>query len=320
MRRCIYCMVEKPEADFNRDHVIPEAFGVFEGNFVLTCVCTDCNTFFGQTVEIKLARDSLEGHDRVRTRLKDAPDFKLLGKRSTTYVEFGEDSPVPGAHGYLVAPKNGLDLGITLKPRVGFGQSPDGPLDWFPLDSLPTKDELLAKGYRRGERAYMQTQGEATVDQFRAALATIGITFTVDSEIAPLTGEVGAEVVYNLGRPEFRAFTKIALNYVAAVAGPEVAASPAFDLARRFARYDEGKNPVVPPARRRTEAMRCHYVSVQTIARSVLAHLSLLMRVTYYTVTLAPDGFEERLSSAHFFDLDSSRVTETLPLPIDRRE
>jgi hypothetical protein len=145
-RRCIYCMAEKPHTDFNRDHVIPEAFGLFEGNFVLTCVCTDCNTFFGQTVEMKLARDSLEGHDRVRTGLRPATEYKSIGKRSTTYVEFGDDSPVPGAHGYLVAPKDGQELGVTVKPRVGFSHSPDGPVEWFPLDRLPTKGELEAKG------------------------------------------------------------------------------------------------------------------------------------------------------------------------------
>src|ERR1019366_4334607 len=242
--RCIYCMVEKSAADFNRDHVIPEAFGLFEGNFVLACVCTACNQFFGDTVELKLARDSIEAHDRVRVGLKDARQFQALGKRSTTYVEFGTDSPAPGAHGYLVPPKEGPDLAVTVKPRVGFGHSADGPFDWRPIDQLPTKDELAALGVRKGEPLYMQTQGEAPIEEFQSALATKGIPFSVTSEVPPPAGAAHVEVVYTLARPEFRALTKIALNYLAAVAGSDVAREPWFHQARRFARYDEGKNPV----------------------------------------------------------------------------
>jgi hypothetical protein len=105
---CIYCMVEKAADALNRDHVIPQAFGMFDDNFVLThAVCAECNKAFGDTVELKLARDSIEGHDRTRLGIKDATEFQSLGSRSTTYVEFGDDSPTPGARGYLIAPAEG---------------------------------------------------------------------------------------------------------------------------------------------------------------------------------------------------------------------
>ena len=315
MPRCIYCTVEKDEDGFNRDHVIPEAFGLFDGNFVLTCVCVACNQFFGDTLELKLARDSLEGHDRVRVGLKDATDFRSLGKRSTTYVEFDGDSAVAGARGYLLAPKEGPELATTVMPRVGFRRDPGGPFEWFPIDRLPNQEELLARGYRRGEPLHMQTQGEASIEEFRAALSTRGLTFTVDSEIAPLRGRVHAEVVFKVDRPEFRAHTKIALNYLAAVAGPEVALLPCFDQARRFVRYDEGSNPVAPPRRARPHPSGCHYLSVQNVGDKVVAHLSLLMRVAYYTITLAPEGFSLPLASAHFFNTDTRDVTPTLVLP-----
>ena len=131
MPRCIYCTVEKDADGFNRDHVIPEAFGLFEGNFVLTCVCVTCNQFFGDTLELKLARDSLEGHDRVRVGLKDATDFRSLGKRSTTYVEFDGDSAVAGARGYLLSPKEGPELATTVMPRVGFRRVLSAPSSGF---------------------------------------------------------------------------------------------------------------------------------------------------------------------------------------------
>lgn len=30
MKKCIYCLTEKDEAEFDKEHVIPRAFGKFE--------------------------------------------------------------------------------------------------------------------------------------------------------------------------------------------------------------------------------------------------------------------------------------------------
>jgi hypothetical protein len=312
---CIYCMVEKAADEFNRDHVIPEAFETFEENFVLTCVCTECNDFFGRTVELKFARDSVEGHDRTRLGIKDASTFRGLGKRSTTYVEFGADSPVPGALGYLVAPKEGQDLAVTLKPRVGFARSKDGPFEWRPLDAF-TKADLISMGFQRDEAVFMQTEGEATLDEFRTALAAEGVTFTVQSQTPPPGGMAEVELVYNISRPELRALTKIAFNYLAAVAGPDVVRDSCFDKTRRFARYDEGKSPVTPPLRALGSPRRSHYVSVQGDGGRVVAHVSVLMRCRYYVVVLAPEGFGGAVSSAHMFDIDTKAVIPTMPIPL----
>jgi hypothetical protein len=315
--RCIYCLVEKQPASFNRDHVIPQAFGVFDDNLVLTCVCRECNSFFGDGVELKLARDSLEGHDRVQLGIADATSFKGLGKRRTTQVEFGADSPVPGAEGYLVAPAAGTALAVTLKPRVGFAHAPDGPFDWWPLDRLPSKEELgVAKGYRRGDPLHVQTQGEAATEEFVAALAQKGFSCRFDSETPPPTGSAQVVITFTLARPEFRAIAKIAFNYFAAAAGPGVVLASAFDGVRRFVLGDEGPCVVTPPRASAREALKLHYVSVQSVGGMVIAHVSLMMRNRYYEVVLASDGFEGEISSAHFFNVDTRQVVATNPLPV----
>jgi hypothetical protein len=146
MRRCSYCLQEKNDAAFNREHVIQQAFGVFDSNnFVLTCVCQACNHALGNSIDLSLSRDSLEAFDRYGVGLKAASEYKSLGKRSKTRVEF-PDGPPAGADGYLIAPPDGDALGVTLKPRIGFGRAPDGPFEWAPLDRLPTTQELIAKG------------------------------------------------------------------------------------------------------------------------------------------------------------------------------
>ena len=62
---CHYCEQTKPLSEFNRGHVMPQAFGKYEENLVLHGVeCEECNDYFGRTVELALARDSKEGLDR----------------------------------------------------------------------------------------------------------------------------------------------------------------------------------------------------------------------------------------------------------------
>ena len=46
---CIYCT--QSQCKYTREHVIPEAFGVFKNNFVLhDLVCEKCNSYFGETI------------------------------------------------------------------------------------------------------------------------------------------------------------------------------------------------------------------------------------------------------------------------------
>ena len=64
--KCIYCLEDKPETSYKKvEHVIPQSFGVFKNNFTLNkVVCDDCNNYFGDNLEIDLARDTYEGHSR----------------------------------------------------------------------------------------------------------------------------------------------------------------------------------------------------------------------------------------------------------------
>jgi HNH endonuclease len=317
VRRCIYCLKDKDEAEFNRDHVVPEAFGVFEDNLVLTCVCQKCNQFFGDGVETNLSRDSLEGYDRFDVGLRTPSEYKSLGKRSKARIEFDKDGPLRGALGYLTK-SDGMRLGSTTAPCVGFARSPDSDIEWFPLNALPSKRELEAKlGFKAGDQCIITAQGEASLDTIRTALERAGFTGLEPNWTAtpPFRGEVHGEVVFKLERPQFRALSKIGFNYFAAIAGPDAALMPAFNGVRQFIFKDEGPQPVEVPLRRQANPSRCHYVSVQTVGDRVVAHVSLLMRAKYYMVSLAPSRATLSISSAHFFDLDTRRIWETAPIP-----
>jgi hypothetical protein len=61
--KCIYCKLEEGVVTFCKvEHVIPQAFGHFDTETpTLDCVCDDCNSDFGRSLDIYLARETVEG-------------------------------------------------------------------------------------------------------------------------------------------------------------------------------------------------------------------------------------------------------------------
>ena len=64
MPQCIYC--KQADARFNREHVIPEAFGTFGADTMVLegQVCMPCNSTLGSRLDLVLARDSWESRLR----------------------------------------------------------------------------------------------------------------------------------------------------------------------------------------------------------------------------------------------------------------
>jgi hypothetical protein len=95
MKRCIHCAIDKDESAFNREDVLNQALGTFKNNLVIDCTCEDCNQLYGDTVDRKLARDTVEGFARFQVGTKKPAEFKTYGRNSTTRVEV-EEAPLRG--------------------------------------------------------------------------------------------------------------------------------------------------------------------------------------------------------------------------------
>lgn len=322
MRVCIHCLEKKHESAFNAEHVIPQAFGKFEPNAVLDCVCTACNKYFGDTIDMKLARDSLEGIDRFWSGIKPASEFKSLGTRSTTKVKF-KDGAVQGGFGYPAANPDGDDLRVFALPQVGIEQKPD-PMKWFLVDELPEREQLPQHGVDLKREFFIHVR-EMSAEDAGALLASKGYTkldpFTATT---PPIDIIDTETVGIVGRPEKRAATKIALNYLAWVVGPAAIRAAPFDDVRSFARHDHGdsrvhisKNPW-RFLRNGRDPSRGHYLSVQTMPSGrIVAQVSLMLQLRY-VVHLMSANFvtgTRVVSSAHFFDIDTWTVR---PIPVPR--
>jgi len=309
--RCIWCTQKKPEEEFNREHVVPEAFGTFEQNFTLVhVVCAACNGFFSRELEPWLTRDSLEGFERYNYGQKPTTDFKSQGKRSTARVQLSE-GPYAGAWGYSVPGEEAL--GVRPFPQIGFSPSKEGPFEWFMLSDLPAKDDLLAKGFSGDIHTRLCECNPAEVIEL---LAARGIKCTLTESFDPSTGRAWVEHVFRPGVPHRRALAKIALNYVAHQFGATIALEPRFDPIRAlvmagteptYKYFDVDENPIVTWDKQDGKRLFGHALVVRQRDDQVEAIVSLYNRLRHgYLLALGPGTYLE--PRGHFFDISNRAI------------
>jgi hypothetical protein len=310
--RCIWCTAEKPETEFNVEHVMPQSFGTFKASLTLVNdVCKACNDYFANNLEPSLARDSLEGFDRFRYGLKPPSEFSSLGKRSTSRVQIAE-GPYAGAWAFTV---KGDSTSIMSFPQIGFSKSADGPFEWHMLDAVPTLDELKAKGYGP-EPAHLRLCG-CSQEEVAELLAAKGFnpTYTGTTH-APPAGWV--DHVFRPGLVHRRALAKIALNYVAKQLGLEVALESRFDRVRELvlrgrepveSYYTIDGEPVLNGDKRDGVRLFGHFLVLEVINGSLVATVSLYNRFRH-RVTLAAHG--SSLYQGHYFDIATRQIFSIL--------
>jgi HNH endonuclease len=115
---CIYC--KDSDKIFDREHVMPEAFGTFEpDSSVLDCVCKECNGYFGRNLEFALSRDSSEAVLRLRYGVKPASEAKDLQYQKLE-IKVGQPGPWFGATAILEADASGIGVEPVPVPQVAF--------------------------------------------------------------------------------------------------------------------------------------------------------------------------------------------------------
>lgn len=71
VHECIYCLKDKPEDRFTKEHVLHQSFGHYKSALTLTKeVCHDCNQIFANNIDNKLSRDSFESFCRLKHGIK----------------------------------------------------------------------------------------------------------------------------------------------------------------------------------------------------------------------------------------------------------
>jgi hypothetical protein len=332
---CLYCEEAKATDQFNREHVLPVAFGRYDvNNFVLyPRVCSGCNSYFDTNLDGPLARDSKEGLDRfVHGGVKPKKGRKLPGTRLRPKRSGGR---FDGALLRWALDATGTHLSAIPAPQLGFARSEDGPFEWFSLDELPSPEALRSKHFSHCVAGGMPRE-EATALVKRFGFDIVLATELVDPPDAD--GTVATTTEGRIDQTLRRAVAKIAFNYFA-YHYADVAALDHFRDIRRYVRFGEepARNPVALSTDRILGGLAPDVQVVGHIitaswdgaAHRVLAQVSLFdwvqYRVTLSTSTfLVPPVFVE---SGHIFNPYSKQIAEltrdprrAMPFPLVSRK
>lgn len=238
---CIYCKNEKEEAEFNREHVVPQMYGRYQNGFVLNNfqVCKDCNSYFSSNLENIVSLDSIEAFDRMKYGTKKMSDGReLKGKRMK--ITFAE-TPLKGVEVTPVADsKNPERISIQYDPVIGILRD-DGEYDFYDPDKIPNASVEKKAKLRKKERAII-TAGINEEDS-KMALKSKGWIKdeSVYEEIQPQEILGTDDILFSLKDVDDpikrRLAAKTVLNYLCFKYGREYALRDEFDPIREYIRY-----------------------------------------------------------------------------------
>jgi len=339
MLTCIYCQRVDPPCGFNREHVVPEALGTFEGDVVTLTqeVCTDCNQYFGDNLEIVLNRDSAEAMFRFRHGLKEAAKVRGMFKRRTE-IRFPKDGTKwGGAYLELVPPPPGEpEPYVRLAPQLACERR-DGGWEFFTEHELRTQTERVKEVIAR-DCTPVRVLWAETDDVKRRLLAVLdekGMGFQNPRDITESVpafrkGLVNAPVQFTFDRILARAIAKIAFNYLAKIHGAEFVLRSEFDAVRRFIREGEGAPPdfvqfrdapVLRDSEGRELPAKGHLLVMgwSKVWKDIRAVVSPFQHLSYI-VRLARDISEapSNIDSAHLYELATRRASKAVRVQLPR--
>jgi hypothetical protein len=245
MPRCIYCLAEKPATDFNREHVIPEAFGGFAGALVLhRTVCEECNSYFSAALDLPLARRSSEGLERYAWGIRPAEEAQRFRYGDVIIQLNMPGSPWDGAWVRKEPTGEPGETTIEVLPQVAFRRRDGKGMKYYTdADAFKEKWRIDPEiDLTAGVRIY--APNAEAFQKLRDVLDGAGVSWTTESPVEAPT-EDAALVRHTFTLPEWlkRAVAKIAFNYLAHSA-PGVVFEPAFDPIRKYIR--RGVRPFLP--------------------------------------------------------------------------
>jgi len=317
MPTCIYCRRVGP-GPFPAEHVIPRSLGLFRNGLTLSCVCGDCNQFFGDQLELHFGRETGESVVRFQYGLRDS----VAGTpRSRLTARIKVPGPAFGARVMLApnAQTNGME--IIYMPQVGFAAENSETWEWYLPEELNA--ELLAKlGPNTGVKYFFTTPAEET--HLRARLRELGFTSPTKhigkDRILPQP-EMIARVTYTFDSIIRRCIAKIAFNYLAYALSEDMRLllRDDFDTVRTFIRdgvIPQNEIVAVIGSPRLTEESRKgalvdgHMIGLGwSVNENILCNLNIFNAMSYQVALCRKyQGLWFALSSMHSFDLDTKEA------------
>ena len=319
--RCIYCLLDLEVDVFNREHVMPQAFGKFAQNLTLVdVVCRDCNQHFGDGIDRIFGRDSFEAYKRIIEGVKPKTEMSEVAQRRLTF-SVAEEGELRGLR--LRLSYNGGRLTTDLVPQVGFQRKGTGEWEYFteeeitdwqkPLPSEPTVDGIRIIG-----------DSDEAVGQLINSLERRGVTFQKQGNLAlpnPTTEDIAIFINSKIDPAIKRCAAKIVFNYLAYTAGRDFLLHKEFDITRDYIRFENSPDytlveaddaPILANDKRTRRQTNGHLVTVNWTVdnQNIVGQLSMFNHVRY-SVSLARhfSGVWRPIRSGHHFDLSKREIS-----------
>ena len=321
--QCIYCKQIKSKYEFSKtEHVLPRSFGLFINNLTLNNhVCDNCNKYFGDNLEIVLARDTFEGLSRFNFGVKKPKDYQSLGSRSKTKIKVDE-GPFKGAYVFLEYSQKIGDLIIRPFQQIGLFHPMTAKYSFFLLDEIPEKSELLKQGFDLTKHETIIAIG-LTVEEANEVLLKKDISNPSWGDISSLTPSDGKwDVVLTTKLDSIlpRTIAKIAFNYFCYWTSPDLVLHVGFDEIRSYIRQgDQPSSPIVSISDRPIlsdepiigKRRLGHIITINWSQKnqSIISKVSLFNQNTYLVVlSTTYFGRIENIPKGHFFNVSDNKI------------
>jgi hypothetical protein len=330
MPKCIYCLEDKTATDFNIDHVIPESFGSFENNFTLVeTVCSECNQYFGDELELFLGRDTFEGMLRYTYEVKAPNEFKFLNNRRLLF-RLKEEGLWKGAILRLKYSEDKNKVVVDAVNQVGFQKKDTGEWEFFETEDIKSKDDLEKQGFIVGGGNILFISADK-MEEMEEQLKEKGFKIDIlrqEENPFRFNEKVNVEIKGAIDVIIFRGIGKIAFNYLAYHQGKDFALNDNFNDIRNFIRF--GKYGMFNPIIAREDAIlhnekrfgiketSGHIITLgwNDLKTTIFSQVTLFNKIIYKVILCRWfTGIYHDVSIGHHFDAQSRKITRLTALP-----
>lgn len=240
--RCIYCLNEKDESAFNREHVVPRMMGTYENGFVLSnCeVCEECNSFFSRNLEVNIGLNSMESFLRIQ-KGKPMSDGRKFRKGRVSFT--GAEGLFKGLEFTPVVDSSQSEkLHFEISPKIGIlkSETPE-EYDYYDLENLPVASTEVLSFLKRKNNAIITTgipEEIATKALIEKGYLNTNFKYS-NTPLSELYDGIDFEtkIKYSVDSIIRRVCAKTAFNYLCYTKGREYVLSNCFDDIRNYIRY-----------------------------------------------------------------------------------
>lgn len=320
-KNCIYCRaaISRPPTE----HVIPEAFGLFDQTAVLHCVCRNCNTLFGRQLEPSFARATGEGFARVYFKLRPG----VLETSKNSVLTLSLPSHWEGARVRMHDNPNGERALFEVVPQVAIKHMKTW--DWIIEGEISA--ERLAGYLDKPVDVRIVYGSNEQFERLTTRLSSLGVQFreVLPYDIDSLQDErLQALFKYEMSHVHARCVCKIAFNYLAwnlMEWKPDFVFHQSFDDLRNYILRGDlcGHEAFISVTHRSilreeqfvAKATNGHILAIDWSSDrgQVIAYLALFNSIRYRVVlSHGYDGIWFPLGIGHHFDVAKRKISRLL--------